>query len=73
MLNGLCQDTKSGFTAVHQQLASITNASVPEVHPTFQSAKYNMPLPDPEAFFDFENQLEKNEEIRQNLVRKIVV
>ena len=31
-----------------------------EMHPSFQNEKYNMPLPDPEVFFNFEMKLKND-------------
>ncbi len=52
-----------------EQRISPSSIANPEIHPSFQSAWYNMPLPDPEVFFfNFEKKLKNDPSVRQNLV-----
>ena len=51
-----------------EQRISSSSIANPEIHPSFQAARYSMPLPDREAFFDFEKKLKNDPSVRQNLV-----
>ena len=42
------------------QRNSYANIGNVEMHPSFQNEKYNMPLPDPEAFSNFEMKLKND-------------
>ena len=52
-----------------QQRRSSTSKDGPDVHPMFEQPKYEMPLPNAAAFFDFEKRLEHETGIMDHLVR----